>query len=58
MPVEINELHIRVSVVAPPAGRPAGAPTPPEAAGAVTHDALVAECVEHVLQVLSERQER
>ncbi|WP_224745205.1 DUF5908 family protein [Nocardioides ganghwensis] len=58
MPVEINELHIRVSVVAPPTGRPAGAPTPPEAAGGTTHEALVAECVEHVLQVLSDRRDR
>ncbi|WP_374454967.1 DUF5908 family protein [Nocardioides sp.] len=58
MPVEISELHIRVSVVGPQAGRPAGAPTPPDAAGATTHEALVAECVEHVLQVLADRRDR
>lgn len=58
MPVEIHELHIRVSVVAPSSGRPAGAPTPPTAGDGAGQEALVAECVEHVLQVLSDRRER
>lgn len=58
MPVEINELHIRVSVVAPSSGRPAGAPTPPGDPDGTGTEALVAECVEHVLQVLADRGER
>jgi hypothetical protein len=58
MPVEIKELHIRVSVNAPSSGRPAGVPAPPDAADPTSREALVAECVEHVLQVLSDRQER
>lgn len=58
MPVEIRELHIRVSVTAPSSGRPAGAPDPPNAADPTGREVLVAECVEQVLQVLSQRKER
>jgi hypothetical protein len=58
MPVEIKELHIRVSVVEPSPGTPAGAPSPPSGAGADVREAIVAECVEHVLQVLADREER
>lgn len=55
MPIEIRELHIRVSVSPPSDGPPAGAPTPEAGEG---RTALVAECVEQVLQVLRDRKER
>lgn len=60
MPIEIRELHIRVAVTAPTDGSaPAGAPT--RAAGtddATLRETLVADCVERVLQVLHDREER
>lgn len=58
MPIEIKELFIRVSVSAPAPGTPAGAPGPSASASGVAHQALVAECVEQVLQVLHDRKER
>ena len=59
MPIEIKELHIRVAVDATPSGpapavqAPAGKP----AAGS-DKDAIVAECVEQVLQIMQSRRER
>ena len=58
MPVEIRELHIRVSVTPPETGRPAGAPAPAAPADPGRREEIVAECVEQVLQVLDDRQER
>ncbi len=58
MPIEIRELHIRVSVSAPAGGRPAGAPGGDPGADAAGRQALVAECVEQVLEVLRDRRER
>jgi hypothetical protein len=59
MPIEIRELHIRVAVNAPPAK---GAPTTqnqPAAKGAGgDQDAIVAECVEQVLNIMQMRKER
>jgi hypothetical protein len=57
MPIEIRELHIRVSVSPPASGPPAGAPSPEPAEGG-GRQALIAECVERVLQVLGDRKER
>lgn len=57
MPVEIKELHIRVSVAEPSTGAPAGAPSPP-AGPAGGRDSIIAECVEHVLEVLAAREDR
>lgn len=57
MAVEIKELHIRVSVGAPPADLPAGAPGP-TMDPAAARQALVADAVEQVLQVLADRKER
>lgn len=59
MPIEIKELHIRVSVSPPDGARPAGAPSPaaPADAGALP-PAVVAEIVEHVLQTLNDERER
>lgn len=58
MPIEIRELHIRVSVT-PPA-RPGSAPAAAggTAADPAAQEALVAECVERVLEVLRNREER
>ena len=52
MPIEIKELHIKVSLTASP---------PPSGAGAGdgdAKDAIVAECVEQVLQILQNKAER
>jgi hypothetical protein len=58
MPIEIRELHIRVAVNAESA-RPS-APTRSERGRdtASDKDALVAECVEQVLQIIHARKER
>jgi hypothetical protein len=58
MPVEIKELHIRVAVDAGPRQ-----PPPPAGQGAADgeaadKDAIVAECVEQVLQIIQSKKER
>lgn len=58
MPIMIKELHIRVSVAPPTTSRPAGAPGPGPGADGEARQALVAECVEQVLQVLYDQRER
>jgi uncharacterized protein DUF5908 len=58
VPIEIKELHIRVSVNTPAGSKPAGAPGPDPGAGAEDRQALVAECVDQVLQVLRDQGER
>ena len=58
VPIEIKELHIRVAVNAPAGSKPAGVPGPEPGAGADARQALVADCVEQVLQVLSDQRER
>jgi hypothetical protein len=58
VPIEIKELHIRVSVNTPSGGKPAGAPGPELGAEADARQALVAECVEQVLHVLRDLRER
>jgi hypothetical protein len=58
MPIMIKELHIRVSVNPPDAGKPAGVPGPAPGAAGDARQALVAECVEQVLQVLHDEKER
>lgn len=57
MPIEIRELHIRVSVNAPSGSKPAGAPGSAPG-GDQDRETLVAECVEHVLEILREGRER
>lgn len=58
MPIEIKELHIRVSV-SPPEGEraPAGSGGRSGENGD-TQKQLVAECVEQVMQVLRDQRER
>jgi len=64
MPIEIKELHIRVSVNATPGGQPAGqqatagGSSSSDAGRGEDHDALIAECVEQVLQILQNKMER
>jgi hypothetical protein len=62
MPIEIKELHIRVTVDASPGGHAPGAQTAAAGRGATADagakDALVAECVEQVLQILQNKLER
>jgi hypothetical protein len=56
MPIEIKELHIRVSVNASP-GAPA-AKSDGVAGSDETKEAIVADCVEQVLQILQNKMER
>ena len=59
MPIEIKELHIRVSVSAPAgSAAPAGAPVSVPSAGIEAREAIVAACVEQVMELLRERRER
>jgi len=62
MPIEIKELHIRVSITTPsgeerPAAR-AGEPSAGFPGGLRERDALVAECVERVFEILQNKSER
>jgi hypothetical protein len=54
MPIIVDEVVISVEVATPPAGgqAPASAPAPQD------KQALVAECVERVLDILRQRKER
>jgi len=61
MPVEIKELHIRVAVNAKPPPQPgakaaAAGAKPPQASA--DKDAIVAECVDQVLELLQARKQR
>jgi hypothetical protein len=57
MPVEIKELHIRVAVDARPAQQAPARQTASSGNGA-DKDAIVAECVEQVLQIIQSKKER
>ncbi len=64
MPVEIKELHIKVTVNAPENGsKPGGTalasmPQSGSSQPAADKEAMIAECVEQVLQILRTKQER
>ena len=58
MPIEVKELHIRVTVNAPATSKPAGALGPPPGAEGDARESLVADCVERVLDTLRDRRER
>jgi len=65
MPIEIKELHIRITVNAPESGAagtgaPAGAAATPAPTGGAAGDkeALVAECVEQALSIIHQKLER
>jgi Family of unknown function (DUF5908) len=63
MPIEIKELHIKVTVNATGSenmqaiGTPASL-TAPSALSASEKEALIAECVEKILQILEAKRER
>ena len=64
MPIEIKELHIRVAVNTPPGKPPPGDRVAIASAGNTDEsaesdkDAIVAECIEQVLQILHDKTER
>lgn len=61
MPIEIKELHIRVTVNAPGGGAtppPSGATTSANSPNTPGKEDLIAECVEQVLQILQDKHER
>ena len=61
MPIEIKELHIRVTVNTSQSRQPSGDSVTSGTAGIGgndTKDALVAECVEQVLRILEHKMER
>jgi hypothetical protein len=59
MPVEIRELHIRVAVNPGPAsqGQASAAESADHGSGS-DKDAIVAECVEQVMQIIQSKKER
>jgi hypothetical protein len=60
MPIEIKELHIRVEVNPQQQGQAgqAGSAAPSAPAPPIDQEALIAECVERVLQILQNKKER
>jgi hypothetical protein len=63
MPIEIKELHIRVAVNSPQSGQSANSSSSSSAVsnavrGSNDKEAIVAECVEQVLQMLQNKMER
>jgi len=58
LPIEIKELRIRVSVSSPETGKPAGVPGPPLGTAGESREAMVAQCVEQVMQILRDHRER
>jgi hypothetical protein len=59
MPIEIKELHIRIAVNVPHEGPPPGEKKgAAEVSTTVMREAIVAECVEQVMQILKTRRER
>ena len=59
MPIEIKELHIRVAVNAAPAKQtPIAQSTPGGGGNGGDKDAIVAECVEQVMQLMQTKTER
>ncbi|HBA65076.1 MAG: hypothetical protein CVV06_00835 [Gammaproteobacteria bacterium HGW-Gammaproteobacteria-10] len=62
MPIEIKELHIKVTVNPPEEGslrhEPDNGGRGGSAGKPVDKDALIAECVEQVLQILQNKTER
>jgi hypothetical protein len=61
MPIEIKELHIRVAVKVPQGGQASQEKKAPAAGSGITDgakEAIVAECVEQVMQILQGKSER
>jgi hypothetical protein len=58
VPIEIKELHIRVEVSAQPGPQQAVSSGAPAVVPGADLEAVVAVCVEQVMQVLRDRRER
>lgn len=62
MPIEIKELHIHVSVNTPSSqgstGKPMNGMKAGDDEGSDDKDAIIAECVEQVMQILQNKKER
>jgi hypothetical protein len=62
MPVEIRELHINVSVSSPPGDQGSAGTASAGSGGGDARgndrDAIVAECVEKVMEILQNKRER
>ena len=60
MPIEIKELHIRVSITTPATAAPPGGRTPSRPGADPLRDRadLVAECLERVFEILRNKEER
>lgn len=56
MPIEIKELHIKVNVTPKPRGASTSSVLP--APSTIKQDALIAECVEQVLNIIKQKGER
>lgn len=56
MPIEIRELQIKVAVQQPPPSSQAGQASP--ASSSPDNEAIVAACVEQVLEILQQKIER
>ena len=56
MPIEIRELNIKITMDNSPSGGQSAPSGNPEGGG--NEDAIVAACVERVLEILKEKQER
>ena len=57
MPIEIRELHIKMSV-SDQGGQAGAGPSGPGGSGGVNKDKVVAECVEQVMEILRQKLER
>jgi len=59
MPIEIRELHIKVTVNQPEAANSSNAVSSPSTNNSsVKNESLLAECVEQVMQILQNKNER
>jgi Family of unknown function (DUF5908) len=58
MPIEIRELQIRVAVNSAPANQSAAAKSASGGGDGADKDAIIAECVEQVLQIIQAKKER
>ncbi len=57
MPLEIRELHIKATV-AEQGGQSSSSSSSESSAGGQDKEAIVSECIERVLQILKDKQER
>ncbi len=58
MALEIKELHIRVTVNQPQAGKASGAPAPEGDKAEDEKDAIIAQCVDEIADIIKNKKER